>query len=50
MDAYPLDKQTDGCNSPHDWVMSLAMDSTVCVISGSEIAPMDVIGLVLVKT
>ena len=26
MAAYPLDKQTASCNSPHDWVMSLAMD------------------------
>ena len=22
----PLDKQTAGCDSPHDWLMSLAMD------------------------
>ena len=28
MAAYPLGKQTAGCNSPHDWLMSLAMDST----------------------
>ena len=28
MAAYPLDKQTAGCNSPHDWLMSLAMDLT----------------------
>ena len=28
MAAYPLDKQTAGCNSPHDWPMSLAMDLT----------------------
>ena len=26
MAAYPLGKQTAGCNSPHDWLMSLAMD------------------------
>ena len=26
MAAYPLDKQTAGCNSPHHWLMSLAMD------------------------
>ena len=25
MAAYPLDKQTDGCNSPNDWLMSLTM-------------------------
>ena len=23
---YPHDKQTAGCNSPHNWLMSLAMD------------------------
>ena len=23
---YPLDKQSASCNSPHDWLMSLAMD------------------------
>ena len=28
MAAYPLDKQTAGCNSPHNWLMSLAMDLT----------------------
>ena len=28
MAEYPLDKQTAGCNSPHDWLMSLAMDLT----------------------
>ena len=28
MAAYPLAKQTAGCNSPHDWLMSLAMDLT----------------------
>ena len=26
MAAYPLGKQTAGCNSPHNWLMSLAMD------------------------
>ena len=33
MAAYPLDKQTAGCNSPPapDWPMSLAMDlTTLC--------------------
>ena len=24
--TYPLDKQIAGCNSPHNWLMSLAMD------------------------
>ena len=28
MAEYPLDKQTAGCNSPHDWLMNLAMDLT----------------------
>ena len=28
MAAYPLDKQASGCNSPHDWPMSLVMDLT----------------------
>ena len=26
MAIYPLDKQTAGSNSPHDWLVSLAMD------------------------
>ena len=26
MASYPLDKKTDDCNSPHNWMMSLAMD------------------------
>ena len=26
MAPYPLDKQTAGGNSPHNWLMSLAMD------------------------
>ena len=26
MTAYPLAKQTAGCNSPHDWLMSVAID------------------------
>ena len=28
MAAYPLGKQTADCNSPHDWLISLAMDLT----------------------
>ena len=37
MAAYPLDKQTAGCNSPHNWLMSLAMDLTaLCDICGGE--------------
>ena len=26
MAVYHLDKQTAGCNSPHYWLISLAMD------------------------
>ena len=26
MATYPLDKQTADCNSPHDWLVCLAMD------------------------
>ena len=26
MATYPLDKQTAGCNSPHNWLVCLAMD------------------------
>ena len=29
-------KQTAGCESPHDWLMSLAMDLVVCVTCGGE--------------
>ena len=28
MAACPLGKQTAGCNSPHDWLMSLGIDLT----------------------
>ena len=28
MAKYPHGKQTAGCNSPHDWLMSLAIDVT----------------------
>ena len=50
--TYPLDKQTAGCNSPHNWLMSLAMDSAVLCDSYVvvKMAPMDAIWLVLVKT
>ena len=37
MAAYPIDKQIAGCNSPHDQLMSFAMDLTaLCVIRGGE--------------
>ena len=40
-----LDKQTAGCNTPHDWLMSLAMDLAPLCHKYAEIkmAPMDVI-------
>ena len=55
MATYPFDKQTTGCNSPHDWLVSLAMDLTACFVLYVEVkmarsAPMDAIWLVLVKT
>ena len=51
MATYPLDKQTAGCDLPHDWMMSLAMDlaafcDTYVVV---KMAPMDAIWLALVK-
>ena len=36
MATYPLEKQTAGCNSPHDWLVSLTM---LCVICGGENGP-----------
>ena len=37
MAPYPLDKQTDDCNSPHNWLMSLAMDlAVVLYVHGGE--------------
>ena len=52
MAAYPLDKQTAGCNSPHDWLMTLAMDLTALCDTYVEVkmTPVDAIWLVLVKT
>ena len=50
--VYHLDKQTAGCNSPHYWLISLAMDlAALCddyVVV--KMAPMYAIWLVLVKT
>ena len=34
MAVYPLGKQTAGCNSLQDWLMSLAMDLAACAICG----------------
>ena len=36
MAPSPLDKQAGSCNSPHGWLMSLAMDLADCVICGGE--------------
>ena len=36
MAAYPLDKQTDGCNSPLDWLVSLIMDLAALCDCGGE--------------
>ena len=49
---YPLDKQTDDCISPHDTLMSLAMDlAALCdMYVEVKMAPMDAIWLFLVKT
>ena len=40
-----LDKQTAGCNSPHDWLMSFAMDLVALFeyVEG-KMAPMDAFG------
>ena len=34
--SISLGKQTAGCNSPHDWLMSFAMDYLLFVICGGE--------------
>ena len=37
MAVYPLGKQTAGCNSPRDWLMSLTLDlAALCLICGGE--------------
>ena len=36
MAPYLLDKRTVGCNSPHEWLMSLANDLAAFVICGGE--------------
>ena len=34
---YPLDKWTASCDSPHDWLMSLAMDlAALCAMYGEN--------------
>ena len=52
MATPPHDKQTAGCNSPHDWLMSLAMDlGALCdVYVVVKMAPMDDIWLFTVLT
>ena len=36
MAPSPLDKQTVGCNLPHNWLISLSMDLAICVICGGK--------------
>ena len=38
MPPSPLDKQTAGCKSPHDWLVRLAIDlaTLICVICGAK--------------
>ena len=31
-----MDKQTSGCNSPHDWLTCLAMDLAVWLLCGAK--------------
>ena len=52
MAPSPLDKQTASCNSPHDWLMSLAMDlAALCDIRMEvKMVPMDAIWVPLEKT
>ena len=49
MVAYPLGKQTAGCNSRYEWLMSLAMNLAALCNVEVKMAPMDAIWLVLVK-
>ena len=52
MAPSPVDKQPAGYKSPHDWLVSLAMDlATLCDICMEvQITPVDAIWLFLVKT
>ena len=51
MATSSLGKQTADCESPHNWLMSLAMDLAVlCDIVEVKMIPMEVISLFLVKT
>ena len=50
MAGSPLGKQTAGCNLPHDWLMSLAIDVTALCDMWSEIDTNRCYLLVLVKT
>ena len=46
-----LGKQTANCESPHGWLMSLAMDlAALCKHVEVKMAIMEVISLFLVKT
>ena len=46
MAPSPLDKQTSSCNSPHDWLIYLAMDLAVLYDGYVEVnmVPMDTNG------
>ena len=50
MAVYPLGNQTASCNSPHDWLMCLAMAlATLCdTYVEVKMAPMNAIWLILV--
>ena len=45
-----LEKQTAGCKSSYDWLVTLAMDLVACVICGAEMALIDAIWLFSVFT
>ena len=51
MATFPLDKYTADCISPHNRLVSLAMDlAALCDMWKVKMTPMDAIWLVLVKT
>ena len=45
-----VDKQIADCNSPHNWLMSLAKDLAALCDMEVKMAPMDAIWLFFVKT
>ena len=52
MAPSPVDKQPAGYKAPHDWLMSLAMDSAILCDNYVEVkmTPADAIWLFLAKT